>query len=654
MARTYPTLYVRSIADKYGNERDKKRALLLDAVMGGQQRASQSRLLQMPAEILAEIVDLLGDSKSALANLALVNSDCRQLARTSQFVEVTFDSSGRSKGLFAHLAKEAGTPATKPSISACVRRATFAAYPARELDDEFWSVDSLTFSEEEIQTYIRLRNAMAPGISAMPNLEALIWIYPLALDTAFFQLITRSKAWHVKLSKTMVNGPPGSLEPPLMPSTWPIRSLDLELAASDAYLGLDDTPPPNADTEPQMSKFFEMLFRLCSPTLESLRWSYNDLIVWGKSHCNPVSFPRLRELHLQYVQLEKVGFSSVFSPLLRSLQLSGNLTIEDAAEELRHRNFPQLEAFAIPLLPYKSQFCEPIVDFIVRHQHVKKLYIHEPEWAHGREANLDRLIIPALASHSFNHLRSLSLAWGGGTDIDDEDPIPYNLRIPKRALLALEKLISLEQLSLSVGNGPEKEAQWAVKHPELLASLGKLRKLKRLALSRDTYPVALPEDERECDDYYKAYAVSHAEIRDAQLRPELDIEEDLKVAALDEDEDEDDNDDDDDDNDEDDEGEDNDDEYEDDEDDEDEYTDPFDDYIQHWTRAHRNRMLSHAENYAAVLPDLEWMLCGRWPMALERDPVNPAAPRKAVPLTQRMDHCITFLKKTFGCDISQA
>ena len=71
------------MVDQYGKDRDKKRPLLLDAVMEGQERASHSRLLQMPTEILAEIIDLLGDSKSALANLALVSRDCRQLARTS-------------------------------------------------------------------------------------------------------------------------------------------------------------------------------------------------------------------------------------------------------------------------------------------------------------------------------------------------------------------------------------------------------------------------------------------------------------------------------------------------------------------------------------------------------------------------------------------
>lgn len=110
------------MVDQYGKDRDKKRPLLLDAVMEGQERASHSRLLQMPTEILAEIIDLLGDSKSALANLALVSRDCRQLARTSQFAEATFDYSARSKGLFTHLAKEAGSQITKPSITACVRR----------------------------------------------------------------------------------------------------------------------------------------------------------------------------------------------------------------------------------------------------------------------------------------------------------------------------------------------------------------------------------------------------------------------------------------------------------------------------------------------------------------------------------------------------
>ncbi|RSL76042.1 hypothetical protein CEP51_010336 [Fusarium floridanum] len=133
--------------------------------MKGQERASRSRLLQMPSEILADIVHFLSDSKSALANLALVNSDCRQLARSSQFAEVTFD--------------------------------------------------------------YKLRGLSAYAISTMPNLEALIWFDGFPLDRVIFGQLTHSKAKDVILSGSTMNEPPWPLEPPLTPATWPIRSLDL-------------------------------------------------------------------------------------------------------------------------------------------------------------------------------------------------------------------------------------------------------------------------------------------------------------------------------------------------------------------------------------------------------------------------------------------
>lgn len=49
--------------------------------MGGQPRASNSRFLEVPRGILADIVDFLADDRAALATLALVNGVCRQLAR---------------------------------------------------------------------------------------------------------------------------------------------------------------------------------------------------------------------------------------------------------------------------------------------------------------------------------------------------------------------------------------------------------------------------------------------------------------------------------------------------------------------------------------------------------------------------------------------
>lgn len=77
--------------DEFGAERDTKRPLLLDSVMEGKPCISGSRLLGIPAEILAIIVDFIADDKPTLAALALVNSDCRQLARSCQFVDICFD-----------------------------------------------------------------------------------------------------------------------------------------------------------------------------------------------------------------------------------------------------------------------------------------------------------------------------------------------------------------------------------------------------------------------------------------------------------------------------------------------------------------------------------------------------------------------------------
>lgn len=36
-----------------------------------------------------------------------------------------------------------------------------------------------------------------------------------------------------------------------------------------------------------------------------------------------------------------------------------------------------------------------------------------------------------------------------------------------------------------------------------------------------------------------------------------------------------------------------------------------------WELSHRNFMLAESEKYAAVLPSLEWIYCGQWPMKIK-------------------------------------
>ncbi|RSL94609.1 hypothetical protein CDV31_014239 [Fusarium ambrosium] len=610
------------VADRFGSEPDKRRPLLLDTITRGQQRASRSRLLQMPSEILADIVHLLSDSKSSLANLALVNSDCRQLARSSQFADVTFDYSQRSRGLFAHMALQAVSNATGPSITACVRKVTFEvdATNLRAANQELfqtvfgdqrirWREDRETLQREANEKYTVLRGLSAYAISTMPNLEALIWLDPFPLDRVIFGQFTHSKVKHVKLNGGTMNEPPWPLEPPLTPATWPIRSLDLQFTLSTDYsFG-------NHNVTDQMSQFFTSLFRLCSPTLESLRWSFmeNYPISFGN---HVMSFPHLRELQFDTIQLGSLEILSFFSCPLRSLHLQFADIISPALPQIHQRHLRDLKAFALPHLPTNSEQCEEIVHFITQHSHLEKLLIHEFCAATDEHAHLDRHIIPALASNSFSNLRSLSLAWGGGRFGNSD--YPHDVHIPKQALLTIGNLVSLEQLCLCAGFTAGQQCQWAVDHAELVTCLGKLKKLKKLALVRDTYPI--PGGTIDSELYYESFIVTQAMIEDSELRPELDDEESDEDDEM--------------------------------EIDDDNYEGTME--MRWWNRAHRNHMLDHAEKYAAVLPELEWMLCGKWPIGFEQDPENPAAPRKAVPLSREMDCCETFLESTFGCGITQA
>ncbi|KAK7419127.1 hypothetical protein QQZ08_010997 [Neonectria magnoliae] len=251
--------------DDFGRGQDARRSLLLDTVMEGRQRASSSKLLQMPAEILADVVDFLADDKLALASLALVNSDCRQLARCCQFVEIHFDYSPRAQQLLLGLAQEALDSTQQLGIGICVRRITFASDPIcvagfhKELHRSIFTEAADSYSEEQREElrkaasdhYMQLRKFSVRAISsAMPNLEALVWKDRFSLDRDFFDKVSRSSAQHIKLDRLYIDYP-WPMEPPLTLETWPLRSLHLDI--SSAYRPSADTT--GSDTHDQDAHF---------------------------------------------------------------------------------------------------------------------------------------------------------------------------------------------------------------------------------------------------------------------------------------------------------------------------------------------------------------------------------------------------------------
>ncbi|KAJ3538463.1 hypothetical protein NM208_g5898 [Fusarium decemcellulare] len=618
-------------------DRCKRRSLLLDSVMQQRPRSSDSRLVQLPAEILADVVDLLIDDKPTLGSLALVNSDCRWLAHCGQFAEVHFNFSDQACELFEKIGGTLNTQAGQPSIAACVRRVSFQSSPQylRERYSELWATigqpeyspeDLAELRQEANDDYRSVRAQFAETVSKLPNLDTLVWADDYPIDKDSFGKITRSHARHVKLTWVKIDQP-WSLEPPLTPATWPIRSLHLELQPSFDIHKLQET----SSTYP-MNPFFASFFRLCAPTLESLAWRYVDTgrqtddpdepnepalpISFGN---NPVPFPRLRHLHLPHIDLDDVAFTSMLSPRLSSLTLSRDILERYTARLQTHGPFRDLKQLAVPSLSITSGPCARLANFIAQHSDLRSLYVDEDTIApeHLGSGPLDSYIIPVLASHSFDNLRSLFLAW----DHSNAYPGNPNLAcVPEAALAAIGRLASLEQLSLRAGMNYSTEQFWPVEHDKLRAHLRGLKRLRKLALTRDTYAFQDVTDEW----YYARRFVDAQHVIDAEARPELDSAMDLDDPEMDQ-------------------------VYEGQELDMNAgmEMEVSHDKIPVWERAHRNHMLTHAEAWAAVLPELEWVLFGQRPIGIERNPENTAAPRRAVPLTTKRYKCTDFLDNTF-------
>jgi hypothetical protein len=113
--------------DEYGHEIAPPAPLAFDRVNEGRASKSNAPLLRLPLEVLGYISDYV--SPDSLAAFALVNTDCRQLARSRQFASVLLDYSDASLGLIKKLLdeglerRESDNNLTRaPSLGGCIRR----------------------------------------------------------------------------------------------------------------------------------------------------------------------------------------------------------------------------------------------------------------------------------------------------------------------------------------------------------------------------------------------------------------------------------------------------------------------------------------------------------------------------------------------------
>ncbi|KAM0546198.1 hypothetical protein ACHAPJ_010982 [Fusarium lateritium] len=291
--------------------------------------------------------------------------------------------------------------------------------------------------------------------------------------------------------------------------------------------------------------------------------------------------------------LEVIDWEDRFPMNESMLQLLSRTKAHDLSlgSAMIYEPYSQWFSLVVTHLPTEEERSEHVATFIKQHKHIQKLFISETPEAIDRIAHLDRVIIPALETGGFNNLRSLFLGWGRGQiyaphpeGLDFPNLEVDSIDISEEALATVSNITSLEQLGLRCGD----EFQRSYDDPDddkyhWLIDHNKLR--ARLGNLQRLKKLAI---------------VRLLEQKDAKGRPELNADEEENSPS-----------------------------------------------IRTWERAHRNRMLTQAEVYAAILPNLEWMFCGQRPISFCR---SPGKPIRALPLTAGRDERITYIRTTFGIE----
>ncbi|KAH0499582.1 hypothetical protein TgHK011_006763 [Trichoderma gracile] len=624
--------------NEFGKEEGTRLPLLLPKVMEGRPIVSQSLLFSLPAEILGDIMDLLVDDKAALSALALVNSDCRQLARSCQFADVCFDYGPTSDALLSHLVEEGrhrrnpnipGNTVHPPFIGSCIRRVTvrsrrdFAAHKHRDIYNSIWgdTAESITPLEREemrktaTDYYFGTHYTSLVAVlrHSMPHVEAILWYDIMCLDDTFFKAVTELPIHHLKISKAYI-GDPYCLKS-LPPFAMSLKSLFLHVSAC-----IDDVHEDDANNDPtawenlSITPFMKSILQRCSATLERLTLVQKTLQgsrSFSFGH-EKVDFGRLQYLNLSYYHdhPDTGAWCSLLSAPLRHLALPSRPTESliqslDACQPLR-----DLETLVVSCLDYKAgKQAPPILDFISVHPHIRKLCIGNTD-----SQLMESYLVPLLSDGRWSNLTSLSLEWRGPGTAEETEP--NVAEISAESLAAIGNIKSLQQLRLSAGQAFGWRHQWLIDHDLVRSGLRGLASLKRLALSRDTYTIPKEGFETRFEHYYEYRWVRREEQDDAMRRPDLDTprppvrtEDGLTDDLLD--------------------------------------VSDFD-LGKIWERAHRNRMLLEAERYSHVLPSLEWIYCGQWPMGFRNVQTPSGVGRISVPLSTERDSCRTLLGRMFA------
>lgn len=450
-------------------------ALSLEYIMEGRPYAAQdSPLFKLPLEILDQIftyLDVGSPRQPDLASLALVNSDCRQIARARQFKSVHLWSFQCARpGLVALLLEEASlreqnplglTPS--PSLGVCIRRLIVHQEPGR------------------------VESSALPILRSLPHLDSSVSYGHYS--QRYLDTLVRSTARHVELRLTLTTDMPCARGP------WPIQHLELDmLYVPNQPMRLE---PPQAlnFTDPQIhrldaSQYFSNMLQACASTLRSLTLRYNTELYYAENNSNsqrehlftPKAFtPQLPALeYLDLTQFRPIGGldQSAIRSLVSTSHLLKTLIIN---VDTRVSHDVLMMAGCIPSLqtlvledkdPAGNQpFIQFVFEGLPELQHIISQFLRRnPQLKvfQCRRGFRPVDLQPILEALQASHLKRLCLICNAND-------------MPERCLSALTQITSLEDLWIECIYFGDDEL-WDPNPDALADSLRALQNLKRLSL----------------------------------------------------------------------------------------------------------------------------------------------------------------------------
>ncbi|KAE9399880.1 hypothetical protein BT96DRAFT_939049 [Gymnopus androsaceus JB14] len=405
-------------------------------------------LFRLPVEVLQDVAPHIPSSD--LETLALVDRDCRQLARSVQFFNVKFTFSDVSLGILESLLAEMHETRndSTQALGPCIRHVTVDIGSPLLTETRLAHFPNLAALYKQLPGSRGAQDAYLQALAivlnnSLPNLESFNWQSRVKIPPELMHSITSSSA-------TSYRDQSWSIESLVLDVEW---MLDLEECATATTIMTDMLRAVSPNAADLVLERDTITF-LTNPLVGKLLLSrVFEIYAWMRCLWGILAFS-----HPSCHQTSRVC----------SLEVSSS--DHATAKFLVHRGHLQsMESFSWINQPNAVE--EDLIPFIEANPQIHSLSIGRPL----PPTIIDTRIIPLL-KFDFINLTSLHLVWDSTS-------------IPETSLSVIGNLHRLRKLWISAGSQLGWCNSWKIEHEVLLDTLRSLQQLECLMFSRDSYEV---------------------------------------------------------------------------------------------------------------------------------------------------------------------